>query len=98
MDPAIAGLDTVLTHMRAGLRDRDLAKVPTLLCHQFLPLRYTNCFFDGGRRTEDESAVVARRPSSVETLGLFQLGCTSRGAHQASSRCSRPPLPVPRRP
>ena len=36
-----------------------------------------NALFDGGRKTEDESVAVVRRPSSVETLGRFLPRCTS---------------------
>jgi len=33
VNPAIAHLDTLLAHVRIRLRDRDLVKVHTLLCH-----------------------------------------------------------------
>ena len=43
MDPVIASLDTLFADVRIRLRDRDLVKVHTLLCHRFLPLLGSIC-------------------------------------------------------
>ena len=43
MDPLIASLGTVFANVLVGLRDRDLVKMGTLLCHRFLPLLGSIC-------------------------------------------------------
>jgi hypothetical protein len=36
MDPTIAGLDAVFTHMFIGMRNPDLIKMSAFLCHEIL--------------------------------------------------------------